>query len=845
MSPTRDAHPADPATVFLGPNAGAGGPFALLGLDHDTRDPAAIRQAAHRALARIDAHPLRRTPQAEEVRLAVHAAAAQLADPALHAELRRHWPAGTPEPRAVRPIRLHAVSPDLAARARMIVGASGGWNGRAKKRLAHLARLHRVRADDLLRAVRPGDSTPAAKRPPRVPGVQPPRSTGRWWLTVHATLAVLLLVMLTRTALELRQPGRRAGPPVASAPTGPSEPPEVGQASTVPAPREDIEHHATLEQELRNTLSAATIADADAPARLARGLDRFFTRWRDAPPDARQRIADVIARTATELGPRVGIQSLTDQIAAALQHPDPARRAIAAATAAWAAEHADLPRADANRLARLGRFTGQGGHLDERTVAALAALAPSADPDDEPFWRSWSDALAACAGAPEALRARTRMDAIDALLEAPNPADPAAWRRTVARLGAGLSWRPGDPATVWLAERLLDPAANPARLAGLTEALATEISAPGVDPGMVLAPDADQAARAVIADRYRAVWAPRGISPERAEIVERLTEALRDGSGGIDALLNLARLNAAAAMTHQGDAAAAAELLAAPATTTRRPPPAVPPAEGALNDAWALRLLAAETPEDAQALIRDAARARGRTSPLAAEAVVAQALRGEGSPLREAARALVVFRAEDPQIIMAVERAAARRPSASVAALVTAITGVALPPARDDAWLVEVRAALLPIIAARMAEQNPDDRADAERFLAELMAERSGLGPDEPLLRSVLAETDRWLSRTRLDPADPLAPRAVQARRDARASNAAAQAQRVAVEHRALVEAMAGAILSDAGATRARLERTLDELADDWSAADTVLDQILAAHRAEAALWIILMEQSP
>ncbi len=842
MTPSRDTHPADPATVFLGPNAGAGGPFALLGLDHDTRDPAAIRQAAQRALARIDAHPLRRTPQAEEVRLAVHAAAAQLADPALHAELRRRWPPGTTAPRAVRPIRLQAVSADLATRARLIVGTSGGWNGRAKKRLAHLARLHRVRADDLLRAIRPGETTPTPRRPAPVPGVQPPRPTGRWWLTVHAALAVLLLVMLTRTAAQLREPAPRAAPPVASAP---AETPAADQTTPVRAPREDIEHHATLEQELRNTLSAATIADPNAPARLSRGLDRFFTRWRDAPPDARQRIAEVIARTATELGTQPGIQSLADPIAAALQHPDPARRAIAAATAVWVAEHADLPRADAERLARLGQFDGQGGHLDERTVAALAAIAPSADPDDEAFWRSWSDALAACLGAPSALRARTRTDAIDALLEAPAPADRAAWRRTVAGLAAGLSWRPGDPATVWLTERLLDPAANPARLTGLTEALATDVSAPGVDPGMVLAPDADQAARAALADRYRAAWAPRSISPERAEIVERLTAALRDGAQNIDSLINLSRLNAAAAMAHRGDTAAASELLAAPTTTRRRATPTSPVPEGPLNDDWALRLLAAETPDDAQALIREAARARGRTTPLAAEAIVTQALRGEGGPLREAARALIVFRAEDPQVIMAVERAAARRPSASVAALVTAITGVALPPARDDAWLVEVRAALLPIIAARMAEQNPDDRADAERFLAELMAERSGLGPDEPLLRSVLAETDRWLSRTRLDPADPLGPRSVQARRDARASNAAAQAQRVAVEHRALVEAMAGAILSDAGATRARLERTLDELADDWSAADTVLDQILAAHRAEAALWTILMEQSP
>ena len=145
-----------PVVRFLGQDAGRGGPFALLGLPHTISSDAVINRAVQQRLRQIDCHPHRGTPDASEVRLAIHSAASQLRDPSLREHLMRRWPEGTPidMPKAWATRKAtQKLTPSLMRRARMIVGSSGGWNSTARRRLAHLARMNRLGALEIIKAL--------------------------------------------------------------------------------------------------------------------------------------------------------------------------------------------------------------------------------------------------------------------------------------------------------------------------------------------------------------------------------------------------------------------------------------------------------------------------------------------------------------------------------------------------------------------------------------------------------------------------------------------------------------------------------------------------------------------
>lgn len=74
---------------FLGTEASEGGPFGLLGIRALDATPARIEQALQVRLDAVDEHAEAYTPAADEVRLALHAAAAQVLDPRVRKELMR------------------------------------------------------------------------------------------------------------------------------------------------------------------------------------------------------------------------------------------------------------------------------------------------------------------------------------------------------------------------------------------------------------------------------------------------------------------------------------------------------------------------------------------------------------------------------------------------------------------------------------------------------------------------------------------------------------------------------------------------------------------------------------
>ena len=80
-----------PIARFLGEQEAGGGPFAVLGLNPAACTDALVLSALDRQIERIDHHPECDTPEADEVRLALHAAAAQLLDPVVRRHLVAKW----------------------------------------------------------------------------------------------------------------------------------------------------------------------------------------------------------------------------------------------------------------------------------------------------------------------------------------------------------------------------------------------------------------------------------------------------------------------------------------------------------------------------------------------------------------------------------------------------------------------------------------------------------------------------------------------------------------------------------------------------------------------------------
>jgi hypothetical protein len=152
--PDRASHRAtDPVVRLLGPGAARHGPFGVLGLAPADVDDEAVVGAVHERMAAIDRHPEARTPAADEARLAVHAAAANLLDPGVRAALLERLGVDRSTSSSTRPTeappvpnRSEVPAPRRAvSRARLeadllrSIGAAGGWGPAARDRFVKLA----------------------------------------------------------------------------------------------------------------------------------------------------------------------------------------------------------------------------------------------------------------------------------------------------------------------------------------------------------------------------------------------------------------------------------------------------------------------------------------------------------------------------------------------------------------------------------------------------------------------------------------------------------------------------------------------------------------------------------
>jgi len=320
--------PAQASSIdrFLGPGAGSGGPFAVLGLDPREADETAIIRARAERMRRIESHPLANTPEADEARLALVAAAAQLLSPTIRASFSRGSTAPAPETGAT----LAALEHD----ALLMIGLSGGWNELSRRRIVLLGHARGASNTDIAAALRsismrPSGSSALLSPPPRAPAgpvhtQAPPATTRRdndptdeeidpaqrlleqaimlGGIGVVALLAVVLAGWWLVRAAAPTPPG------VATAP-GDQPIPAATARESAPTPGDPAgSSSATGLEQILSTLDRARRSASETPYESARlfgtASDQISAEWTGLTPEKTERVLRACAAYFNEL-PRV------------------------------------------------------------------------------------------------------------------------------------------------------------------------------------------------------------------------------------------------------------------------------------------------------------------------------------------------------------------------------------------------------------------------------------------------------------------------------------------------------------------------------------------------------------
>ncbi len=367
---------ANAIALLLGRQAAAGGPFALLGLTPDDCTQDLVIVQLQRQLARLAAHPMGNSPAADAVRAALHAAVAELLE-ALDAQSPAQPSANVPSlspARSVLPIPAPAPRPsqpphalpttitiELASAARDLLAESGGWNPRARQRLAFLAYSAGVRVDELLRAAQhAAPSTPPPPSPPdhqtqpspppppaRPVGVTPdaaldlqpkdlpfhdqidPANRLAKWLVLSILGGLAFLLVLAVVAYVLLKPPATPSPAIAQSepPSTPATSPPAPTAELFPAPTPPpasqtpqpkkpptLSLPRDFADDLRDIARAVTTANTDPQASLQSfdaATRSIALSWPNAQPDQLAAMQDAIIEFVYRVAPSPEHAALT------------------------------------------------------------------------------------------------------------------------------------------------------------------------------------------------------------------------------------------------------------------------------------------------------------------------------------------------------------------------------------------------------------------------------------------------------------------------------------------------------------------------------------------------------
>ncbi len=501
-----------PFEKFLGIAGAADDPVTLLALMPRSVSEGGVIMALQMQLAKVAAHPEGLTEEADEVRVALHAAAGRLLDKDRAADRR-----------GAEPDKAAAANPALVARGNealerevlLTLAASGGWNKQSREKIAALAQVHGIAVEDAIRmAERAGAGagglpqagarvapvprpigrplpSPISAVPGRAapgqglhPGLERPIDTRPLIvddsnpfpherdesaaavkkLVVAGAVIFLSLAALLVVVVLFRSSPQPTGTPQAASTPAPTPASTPGTtAEMVPAPQRTASREAKpivpstrvgdWDDLLREAAAVTAALDEDASAamvRFAALYDLMSAQWTAASPDG------VVA----------GVDRLVEFVYRASQKGDRADAALRIITSATQplTERKDVGAGDVSRtawsagvLARLAREKDLPATVRQRVQEGLAAAFPGASGPNETTFKS--GAMAALAAFPQRMLATPGRsdDQVKAVVK--------AWSEWLAALGAaGGSQSPLYTRTVLLAlDRILINEAEPTR----------------------------------------------------------------------------------------------------------------------------------------------------------------------------------------------------------------------------------------------------------------------------------------------------------------------------------------------------------------------------------------------
>ncbi len=887
-----------PIVEFLGEDAGAGGPFALLGLPHEIGSDEQIIRACHRRLHQIDRHRHRSTPDAGEVRLAVHAAASQLLDPKLRAELARRWPAGTPVavPKAWKPSQQTSrLTPGFVQSAKLLIAASGGWNATARKRLAHFARVNRVGALELISALSPRvqrePASPAALSPEaslrfdeRVYLIDPPPTRSFDWFAAYGLLAVLAgALVLAAVLVPMRvdpaggvgaSPARAdadvdgAGQGAASA--GKAAPELLGD-------RTDLTHYTAIAHELDQLARRAQSDMEPSVERFGQVYPEFVTGWVAFPAPALERTGLHIAEFVRGVsGSGASLDALLPILGCDGNETSPSQAMIRAAVIDVVRSEPGLSPQARDRLGVIRKRCS--GSESRATSSILAALVPiagligvDARTDDPAWWKDWIQGVRAATFEDESQRTRLVLSALSSRLRDPAPSSPS-WNQSGIELVSAVPWRAGSPARAWLLGQFADPAVSTPRLAAITEAIATHSGAQQVNAQMVLNPSATFSQRQQLAETYRSAWTasvPGGNSgavpgaDQFPELVNELrlrvsiTPMQMDQQQAIKAIVELARLNAAAWQFAQGKDAIAADTLAGAKgkIASASDPELFVLTTNQRDSKWAQQAMNAQDAGELSALFAQLVSDDG-PGVNSAHALVFLATLHADAQIRSSASAQIIRYQDHPSVLLALDHVVAnKRISARLEQLVAAVVGDELPSRTDDSWYLAAHRALLARLTRSLARGVESDLSVLEHELdlgyAGRIGDGAALGSGSQgasvhaarLFRQLMLDAgsggDSAAGGGRVEQRD-LAR--VESATDVRLARAKRPLDEFFAYQRGVCELLGLVTRRDVPGSSLRVGDLLAELEDRLGRSGSAADQIAQVERCIAELWIVRLE---
>ncbi len=886
-----------PIVEFLGEDAGAGGPFALLGLPHEMISDEQIIRACHRRLYQIDRHRHRSTPDASEVRLAVHAAASQLLDPKLRAELARRWPAGMPVavPKAWKPSQQTSrLTPGFIQKAKLLIAASGGWNATARKRLAHFARVNRVGALELIGALSPqmpqesaGSVVLSPKTSPEVDKprfdeqvylIGPPPTRSFDWFAAYGLLLVLAtVVVLVMVFLPIRgDPMDRAGASSVRVGTdgGGQAAASVGGNHSVPTGDwKERTHYTAIAHEFDQLARRAQSDMEPSVERFGQVYSKFVVEWSVFPAPALERtglhIAEFVRRMS---GSEVLFKALLPILGCDGTQRSPSQAMIRAAVIDVVRSEPGL---SPQTRAQLGVIRKRcSGSESRETSSILQALVPvseiigvDARTDDPAWWRDWIQGVRAATFEDESQRTRLVLSAMSSRLRDPAPSNPS-WIQSAIELVSVVPWRADSPARAWLLGQFADPAVSTPRLAVLTEAIATHSGAQQVNAQMVLNPSATFSQRQQLAETYRSAWtgsvsgAKSGSKPgtdqfsgliNEMRLRVSITPTQMDQQQASRAIVELARLNTAAWQFAQGQDAIAADMLdgAKGKIASASDPEQFVLTASQRDSKWSQQAINAQSASELSALFAQLVSDDG-PGINSAHALVFLATLHADSKIRASARTQIIRYQDHPSVLLALDRVVAnKRISSRLEELVVTVVGDKLPSRTDESWYLFAHKALLVRLTRSLSRSVESDLPALEHELdlaygGRVVTQSALTQPTDGavdhtarLYRKMMLDASVTAGGVGIELHD-LAK--IQSATDVRLVRAKRPIDGFFAYQRGVCELLGILTQRDIPGSSLRVDDLLTELEDRLGRSGSVIDQIAQVERCIAQFWIVRLE---